>query len=171
MIDQGKENALDFFRHHAQATLHGGKLAQMVIRVLGKDWAFRALHTGADFVGLGADYHHYRRTELREDPGQPVQKCFPPEFQQRFGGSHTHRLTRRQNQSGDTHFDSAREDSSAKTDMDSERQFDFGLRRTAIISATTEMAISSGDIAPISRPIGAWIRSSCWRDRPSFSSS
>ena len=78
-----------------------------------------------------------------------------PEFQQRFGGSHTHRLTRRQNQSGDTHFDSAREDSSAKTDMDSERQFDFGLRRTAIISAATEMAISSGEIAPISRPIGA----------------
>src|SRR5439155_15023741 len=85
--------------------------------------------------------------------------------------SHAFRFAGGQNQSGDVHFSSARVDSSAKMDIDSDRQPDFGLRRTAIISAATEIAISSGEMAPISRPIGAKIRESCSRDNPSFSSS
>ena len=47
----------------------------------------------------------------------------------------------------------ARRDSSAKTDFASARQFDSAFRRTAIISAATEIAISSGEIA---RHPGAW---------------
>jgi len=125
----------------------------VVIHVLGKDDALRALHSAADLIGFGTDYHHYRRAILREDSGQAVQKRFTPEFQQRFRGSHTLRLTRGQNQSGDAHLDSAREDSSENTDMDSERQCDIRIAAARrLISAATEMAISSGEMAPISRP-------------------
>ena len=54
------------------------------------------------------------------------------------------------------HFSStARGASSARMDIESERQLEAALRRTAIISAVTEMAISSGEMAPISRPMGA----------------
>ena len=57
---------------------------------------------------------------------------------------------------GDAHFAStARTCPPANTDMESERQLDAALRRTAIISAATEMAISSGrngaDIQPHGR--------------------
>ena len=66
------------------------------------------------------------------------------------------RGSRGENHSRD-HFNSARRLSCAKIDFESERQSASGARRTAIISATTEIAISSGDSAPISRPIGAKI--------------
>src|SRR5262249_15341016 len=69
------------------------------------------------------------------------------------------------------HFNSARRFSCAKIDFESDRQSASGERRIAIISATTETAISSGDSAPISRPIGAKIFSNAERWKPSFSSS
>src|SRR5215208_2777343 len=99
------------------------------------------------------DYNH-RRAELSEHADQSIEKCFATKIEQGLRRSHALRFTGRQNQSGGIHFSSARE-SSAKTDMDSVRHADFGFRRTAIISAATEIAISSGEIAPISRPIGA----------------
>src|SRR5262249_8270014 len=69
------------------------------------------------------------------------------------------------------HFNNARVRSEAKTDLESSFQPDCGARRTAIISATTLTAISSGDSAPISSPMGAKIDSNACRGIPSFSSS
>ena len=155
MIDQREQHALGGLRNHPQAALHRGELAQPVVAVLGEEGPFRLLHTRADALGVAAEHHHYRRAESGEQIDQPVQKRFAAQFQQRLRRSHTFRFTRGQNQSGDTHFSSARSDSSAKMDMERSRQPDCGLRRAAIISAATEMAISSGAMAPISRPIGA----------------
>ena len=42
-----------------------------------------------------------------------------------------------------------------------------GPRRTAVISAMTEIAISAGLTAPMSRPAGPWIREIAWSEWPS----
>jgi len=43
-----------------------------------------------------------------------------------------------------------------------------GGTHTEVVSATMLTAISSGLVAPISRPMGAWIRSKDSREMPSF---
>ena len=112
------------------------------------------LHPGADPRGIAPDDDDNRRAESGKRIDQPVEKCLSAKFEQGLRRSHALRFTGGQNQSGDAHFSRALE-SSAKIDIDSDFQADFGLRRTAIISAATEIAISSGEMAPISRPIGA----------------
>src|SRR5260370_13650600 len=154
-MDQGKQNAVDILRHRAKAALHGGKLAETVVGIFGEDGALREPRGGPDSIGLRADHYNYRRADLRKYSDQPVEKRLTAKIQQRFRGSHALRLAGSQNQSGDVHFRSTRADSSAKIAIASERQSDFGLRRTAIISAATEIAISSREMAPISSPMGA----------------
>src|SRR4029077_9190558 len=114
----------------------------------------------ANTFGLGAQHRHHRRAMLGENANQAVQEGLPAKFQQRFRKSHAARFAGGQNQTSDiAHWIRvARRASSLKTDFASERQFDAAPRRTAIISAATEMAISSGEIAPISSPMGANIR-------------
>ena len=110
----------------------------------------------ADLVRRRAQHHDYRRAAGGETADQSVQKSLAPVRQKRFGGTHAPRFAGRQNEPGAAHFASAdRSDSSVNTERESERQFEAALRRTAIISAVTEIAISSGEIAPISRPMGA----------------
>src|ERR1039458_3432157 len=109
----------------------------------------------------------HRRATLGEEGSQRVQKRSAAVVQQSLGGTQAARFARRENEAGGVHFASA----AALTDLESERQLDSALRRTAIISAVTEMAISSGEIAPISRPMGACRRSKAARGTPSFSSS
>src|SRR6202795_5178253 len=122
-----------------------------------------------------AQHDDHRARDSGEEPDQPVQESFVLESQQRFGSAHASRCTARQDQAGNRtariHFRMAREVSVAKMDLESERQSDSGARRMAIISATIEMAISSGVMAPISRPMGAKTRSKAAREMPSFSSS
>src|SRR5262249_18349311 len=89
-----------------------------------------------------------------EHAHEPFDKRFSPIVKQGLGGSHAAGSARRENNTGD-HFNRARRLSWAKMDFESLRQSISGARRTAIISATTEIAISSGVSAPISKPIGA----------------
>ncbi len=94
---------------------------------------------------------------------EPLQKRPPVVQQQRLRTAHPRRRARGKNNRGGparaVHFSSAFNDACAKTDFDNARHSDSGLRRAAIISATTETAISSGVIAPMSNPMGAKTRS------------
>ena len=82
---------------------------------------------------------------------------------QGFPPPHTARFTSREDYRSRIHSACAlsltssfsRRRSSWKMDFESVRQFPSGSRRIAIISAATLIAISSGDTAPISKPIGA----------------
>src|ERR1035437_3052783 len=107
-----------------------------------------------------------------EEADEGIEKGVVAVEQQGFGEAHAARLPGGENEGSDAHLEStARSPSPANTDMESERQLDGALRRTAIISAVTEMAISSGEMAPISSPMGAWMRSNTVRAMPAFSSS
>src|SRR5579872_3085162 len=117
-----------------------------------------------------AQNHDHGIAHGRQHSHQSLNKSFAAIIEQGFGASHPAGCSGGQDNAGD-HFNSARRLSWAKTDFDTERQSTFGLRRMAIISATTEIAISSGVSAPISRPMGAKIFSNSCRGRPSFSSS
>src|SRR5581483_1182716 len=101
---------------------------------------------------------------------QPFREGLAAIFEQSLGTAHPARRAGRQDDARD-HFNNARRLSCAKIDFESDRQSASGDRRTAIISATTEIAISSGDSAPISSPMGAKIFSNAARGIPSFSSS
>src|SRR5262249_58493065 len=83
-----------------------------------------------------AEHHDGRRTPRREHADQPVEKGFALVLEQCFRGAHAALLARGENEAGGLHLEStARSDSSANTDIDSERQLEAGVRRTAIISA------------------------------------
>src|ERR1700722_4472955 len=102
--------------------------------------------------------HNHRVTHSGQDANQPVRKTFSPIIQQGLGTPHATRRTCGENDP--CHYlRRALRSSCAKMDLESDRQSESGERRTAIISATTETAISSGDSAPISRPMGANTRS------------
>ena len=96
-----------------------------------------------------------------EGSDQAVQERLPVQFQKRLGIAHAARLSGGQNQPGHLqpgggHFSRcARSDSSSDTDLDSARQLEVAPRRTAIISAATDTAISSGEMAPMGLEIGA----------------
>ncbi len=92
---------------------------------------------------------------MSEGEDQPVEEGFPGEFQEGFRRSHAPGFARRQNKSGEIHFVSALPVSLGKMDLESSRQLDWAFLRTAIISATTATAISSGVTAPMSSPMGA----------------
>ena len=125
---------------------------------------YRSLYTkvagrvgaGPDLVGAGPQHHDTGEQCAANRPINPSRKRLAPVRQQGFGRTHAPRFAGGQNEPGAAHFASAdRSDSSVNTDSESERQFEAALRRTAIISAVTEIAISSGEMAPISSPMGA----------------
>src|ERR1700733_12522325 len=116
------------------------------------------------------EHHNYRIAHRAQHANQPVKKCFPAIIEQSLGSSHAARSSRGEDNTGN-HFNSACNFSLAKIDFESDRQSDSGARRSAIISATTEIAISSGVSAPISSPIGANTLLNISRGKPSFSSS
>src|SRR4051812_2202823 len=90
---------------------------------------------------------------LLHQANEAIKKCFAVKIEKSFWTSHSAGGSGREDNSGD-HFNSALRFSCAKMDLESDRQSEFGARRIAIISATTETAISSGDSAPISKPMG-----------------
>src|ERR1035437_161490 len=174
VVHQRKEHAIGMGRNGAEAALHRGGLPARPVRV--DDERGGGVPTRADPLRLGAQHHNHGRTAHGEQAGQPVEKRLLAVSQQSFRKTHAARFAGGQNQSSDNetgaHFASTvRNDSSANTDIESERQLDAAPRRTAIISAATEIAISSGETAPIFRPMGAWMRSKAARGIPSFSSS
>src|SRR5262249_19120890 len=124
----------------------------------------------ADRFRVVAQDNQNRIAKFRKHAHKPPRKRLASIFKQRFRTAHSAGRPGGQNNSRD-HFGSALRLSCAKMDFDTDRQSASGARRTAIISATTEIAISSGDSAPISRPIGAKIFSNNERGKPSFSSS
>ena len=79
----------------------------------------------------------------------------PRYSQQRLGRAHAARFAGGQNEPGGHCEHGGGRDFPANTESESVRQLDAALRRTAIISAATAMAISSGEMAPMSRPMGA----------------
>lgn len=155
MIHKGEQNTLRLGIESAQTALHRGQLPGLVAGILNKQYALGMPHAVANPLGFSSYYHNYRIANLRKTRCEAIQKSFSLKLEQGLWRSHPARFPRRQNQAGNAHFSSACVDSAAKIDMDSERQLELGLRRTAIISAATETAISSGEIAPISRPMGA----------------
>src|ERR1035441_1162430 len=168
MIYQRKEHAFGTRRHGAQPALHRSGLAELVIGIDHENR--RPGRAGANLIGGCAQHHDDRRALLRQQPAQRIQERGFAVSQQRFRRAHAARFAGGQDQAGG-HFASVGRADSAITDIESERQLEAALRRTAIISAVTETAISSGEIAPISSPMGAWIFSKASRGMPSFSSS
>src|ERR1041385_6917156 len=162
MIHQREEHTSRIRRRGTQATLHGSDLAQPIAGIDDNGDAVRLAQTGANAVRFGAQHGDDGIAIGGEEPDQAIQKCLSAKLQQGFWKTHTARFTGGQNQAGYIHFNRcARIDSSSETDLESDRQFDVALRRTAIISAATETAISSGEMAPISSPMGAKMRSNC----------
>src|SRR5580658_3282641 len=115
-----------------------------------------------------------------QDANETVEKRFVLKSEQRFGSAHAAGSAAGKNDAGDlrstssysrVHLRTAREASLAKIDLAAVRHSESGARRRAIISATTETAISSGVMAPISSPMGAKTRSKAARWMPSFSNS
>src|SRR5580658_578488 len=171
MIHQGEQHTVGIVGHGPQTALHRRKLAAAEIRVLHEIRIARAAQSGAHDLPVRAQHRDHRRAPPRKQADQPVQKSLPLKLQQRFRRAHAPRLPGRQDQSAGHFSNSARRDSSENTDLESARQPESALRRTAIISATTDTAISSGEIAPISRPIGANTRAKLSVATPSPSSS
>src|ERR1700692_4255468 len=117
-----------------------------------------------------AQHHDHGIANGRNHAHQSSYKTLATIIQQRFRTDHAAGGAGRQDNTGD-HFNSDRSWSWANTDFESDCHSTLGARRVAIISATTEIAISSGVSAPMSRPMGAKIFSNKWRGRPSFSCS
>src|SRR6476660_10189 len=103
-----------------------------------------------------AQHHDHRIAHARKQAHQPLDEGFAAIIEQSLGAAHASGRPSGEDNSRD-HFNSARRFWCAKTDFESVRHSTSGVRRMAIISATTEMAISSGVSAPISSPIGAKI--------------
>src|SRR3569832_1505849 len=105
---------------------------------------------------MSAEHHDHRLAALGKQPDQPAKKSLALVVEERLGCPHAARFAGSQNETGGLHWAStAGRFSPANTDSESARQLDGAFRRTAIISAATEIAISSGEMAPRSRPMGA----------------
>src|ERR1022692_4268135 len=165
MIHQGEQHTVRIGGHGAQTALHRCKLAEAKVRVLHQKRLAGAAQSGAHDLMLCAQDSNHGRAAPGKQANQPVQKSLSLKLQQRLRRAHAPRLAAGQDQSAGHLSNSARRDSPANTDLESARQSESALRRTAIISATTDTAISSGETAPISRPMGANTRAA------SFSSS
>ena len=136
VVHEGEENALRIGGHSAQAALHGTGLAALIIRV--DDESGGTQGALADAVAVGAENDDDRLSARGEQADQGIEKGLIAVAEQRFGKAHAARFPGGENDSGRAHFEStARSGSPANTDMESERQLDGALRRTAIISAAT----------------------------------
>src|SRR6202790_5060621 len=175
MIHGGEHHRYRFSRQRAKTALQRAEHPALGIWIHGECRFGRPFNARANFGGLVAEYDDHVARYLREQPDHAVEEGLAFKFQQSFGSAHAHRCTAGQDETGNgtarIHFRMAREVSVAKIDLESDRQSESGARRMAIISATIEMAISSGVMAPISRPMGAKMRSKAARGTFSFSSS
>src|ERR1700691_685617 len=171
VIHQREQHPIRIRGHGAQAAVHRCKLPQTEIRIRNEQRLASAAQSGDHRIPVRAHHGNHGRATLRKQADQPVQKRLPLNLQQRLGRAHAARLARRQYQSAGHFNNSARGNSPVNTDLESARQPESALRRTAIISATTDTAISSGETAPISSPIGANTRAKLSSEAPSFSSS
>src|ERR1051326_3535123 len=175
MIDRREHNSGRIFRHCVERALQRTQHAAFGIGIRNEDCARWPGDSGPNLRAAVAEDYDYRIANLLEDADRTIEECFAVVDQQSFRSSHAAGSAAGQNNTGDsgtgTHFSSARKDSLVKMDFDSLRQSDSGARRMAIISATMETAISSGVIAPMSRPIGEKVFSNASRGMPSFSNS
>src|SRR5581483_5184945 len=167
-IDRYKRKSIRFRRQCCERGLQRAELASARIGVHYDLHAFSNLRP--DRIGMIAEHDGHWAALCAQHASQARHERFAAIIEQRFGHTHAAGRARRQDEAGD-HFRSAFSRSCAKIDFESCRQSASGARRTAIISATTEIAISSGSSAPISRPMGANTFSNASRGMPSFSSS
>src|SRR5262249_2894845 len=126
--------------------------AARVIGILHK--LHRPCDTRTNTIRLRADHHDHVCAARRQEPRESIHEVFLAIAEKGFGKPHAARFSGGEYDSCN-HFVSTTRASARNTDMDSARQFEAAFRRTAIISAATEIAISSGEIAPISNPMGA----------------
>src|ERR1700682_5481385 len=175
MIHWCEHDRFGFSRQCLQSALQRAEHAALGIGIHSEDRSGRAFDAGANLAALVTEDCDHGARNMREEPDHSVQEGLVFKFQQGFGSAHAPRCTAGQDETGNgtagIHFRMAREDSVAKIDLESDRQSESGARRVAIISATMEMAISSGVVAPRSRPMGAKIRSKAARGTFSFSNS
>src|SRR5262249_34663418 len=152
-----------FSGNSMQSALERAKHAA-VWRGIGDEYgAGAALDPSLNQVGMMAQDDNHGARDFAEQSYHAVQKSFALIWKKGFRGSHAAGSAGAKNDGGDRalrlHLRSARSLSLAKIDLESERQSESGARRMAIISATIETAISSGVMAPISKPIGENVRS------------
>src|SRR6202049_3266709 len=162
MIHRRKQYRLRLRRDRLQTALQRAEHPALRVWIHGKHCFRRTLDPRPDRLGVMAYDYDHRIPERAKQQNQAVQKSFTLKAKQRFGRAHTAGSAAGQDNSGDrtwVHFRTAREASVAKIDFAAWRHSESGARRIAIISATTETAISSGVMAPISNPIGAKMRS------------
>ena len=149
-VVHGREHhTLSFGGNGGKAALQRAQLPAPVIRIQDERREIGAAQPGSDVLMIAAEDHDHRGARLSEREDQPVEEGFPGEVQEGFRPSHPPGLACRQNKPGKVHVPLG------KMLLVSARQFDGAFRRTAIISATTATAISSGVTAPMSSPIGA----------------
>src|SRR5581483_11583302 len=163
-----------------QTALQRTQHAALGIGIHGEENLAAARDPGSDRVGMLSHHHNYRIACRGEQPDQPVQESLALELEQRFGGAHAAGCAAGKNDARDLraflyfaprHLRMARDASLARMDLEAIRHSASGARLMAIISATMDTAISSGVMAPISRPMGAKTRSNAARGMPSFSNS
>src|SRR5580698_1405795 len=158
-----------------ESALQRTQHAALGIGILGEEHLAATLDTFANHARVLSHHHDDGSANRGEDPDEPVEERFILKSEEGFRASHTARRAARENDSGNFpaagHLRTARDASLAKIDLAAVRHSASGARCIAIISATTETAISSGVMAPISSPMGANTRSKATRAMPSFSSS
>src|SRR6185437_15485868 len=169
MIDQREKHAIGKIFESAQSGLERGEHALGVTRILGGEHGRRG--EAHQVFRVSAEDRADGRAVPAQSFGENGEERSAAERQERFGLPHAARFSGSQDDGGNAHFSMARECSSVKMDFEIPCQLPSGTLRTAIISAATEMAISSGVTAPISSPMGAETFSNAARGIPSFSSS
>ena len=153
MIDQRKQGCIAVARNGQQTGLQRSDHPERILRILDRGHDLRSALHHPD--GIEAEDRNHRRTTVDESTGNSREERPPAKRQQRFGPPHAARFTGGKNDRCRCSLQQRAKSSSAKIDFESRPPVASGSRRTAIISAATEMAISSGESAPISRPMGA----------------
>src|SRR5580700_593646 len=153
------------WREAAKCGLDGRKLALLPIGIGENPGRIKGKEAG-DFLGLCAEHNsRYVHPWVARRGNQMFGKSFPAILQQRFGLAHPSRFARSENRNGEHAAQSPCRLASSESLTDFFGKFSE-FRRTAMSSAVMLTAISSGVSAPISRPTGAWTRSSLSTDAP-----
>src|SRR5215472_5887464 len=170
MVDQSEENAIDRIKiERPQSRLEGSQHSETVITIDHSRDAIRGQRCGG--ITVEAKNRDERIAKRLKGASQRREEGSRTKRKKCLGTTHALRFASGQNDARCFHFSRARRRSQAKIDFESERQFPSGSRLIAIISAATEIAISSGVTAPISKTMGAYTLSNAERGTPSFSSS
>src|SRR3984885_15175995 len=162
MVHQREKHGVGFVWHNAQPGLQGGEHAQWIVRILDSPQSRESQSMGRlnRTRRIESEDRNHRRAALTQSGGNVGKKSPTPKGQKSLGTPHPARFPSRENDRSRIHSPSltssfSRRRSSRKIDFESVRQLPSGSRRMAIISAATLIAISSGETAPISKPIGA----------------